>query len=833
MMYIHPCVAPAVVLLVATFCGIKICGPAQAQSTGNILATASASLPSKPSPSIPILLSSTLPVGGLPGEANDTVPSSYPQLLPPLLPPPLPPLLPPPLPPLLPAEEAIRSFLVASIGWNCTPSIEDLQGTNWTEEIRKFQEGKFYWRGNLKRYSCSNRCGVDERNASDIPKDGSESLRCFCDKFCDEYGDCCFDFNKLCRQRVNPQGNPLSQHEICRPVVNQHCPEYVGFAVRSTCPRNWKDEIVLTKCQNEDQTDLFNDWPVFDREKRITYRNVFCARCNGAVNTTYWKLEADCSEWFNTTAFNLSDFMRFAHANCSAKIIKTWGQYLKQCIPRFQDCSGIGREKNGSYCQSQCLGYAFPVSFITNKKTIRFRNLQCALCNGFKPSSLKIDCFSRSSFFLPLTILFDFTSSFENRVTVTDRKMHFERNINHVWYCAANELYDPYVGKCKSIVNLHPPQTDMPISQSEKTVPIDFISNETRLLLNLNCTFVPFNQSDYEQGPNGTVYITPHHKIYGKTSYTIRGNILLLCVNFSRNATMFSEQPSAGYLTKTTPISLQVMTFAGCITSMASLLLLLAKYTLFSELRNLPGRIIINLSLSLLLYQGVFLAAMKTYSHEQCQTIAILLHYFVLCSFTWMNAMAHDVHKTFTSSDGGRGSNRQGDHNKRLVRYCLYGWGVPAILVSLFVIIDQILMKGFIGYGDAEAYCFISKPNAVLYFFVAPIALIMLFNTFALVHTVLHIVKTRKRTPKVTNQRNSTEVALICVKIASVMGVTWILGIAANVQALSLLWYPFVVLNSLQGLFIFLSFAASRRSLELYRAKIAILRNRRVLPECS
>ena len=73
----------------------------------------------------------------------------------------------------------------------------DLQGTNWSEEIRKFQEGNFYWSEDLKKYSCSNRCGVDERNASDIPKDGSESLRCFCDKFCDEYGDCCFDFNKL------------------------------------------------------------------------------------------------------------------------------------------------------------------------------------------------------------------------------------------------------------------------------------------------------------------------------------------------------------------------------------------------------------------------------------------------------------------------------------------------------------------------------------------------------------------------------------------------------------------------------------------------------------
>ncbi|XP_068758169.1 uncharacterized protein [Montipora capricornis] len=583
----------------------------------------------------------------------------------------------------------------------------------------------------------------------------------------------CAKANKLlgCRKRVNPRGNSLSQHEICRPVVNQHDPEYVGFAVRNTCPKNWTDEIVRHKCQNEDQSDLFNDWPVFDRHRRLTYTNVFCARCNGAVNTTYWKLEADCSEWFDTTAFNLSELMRFAHAKCSVKIRESWVQYLKQCIPRFQDCSGIAicREKNGSYCQSQCLGYAFPVCFIINK-IIRFRNLQCALCNGFKPSYLKIDCFYQTGPLPPppLTILFDFTSSFETRVTVIDEKMDLERKISHVWYYAANEVYDPYVEKCQSTVSLHPPQPDGPISQSKKT----------RKLLNLNCTFVAFKQSDYEQRPNGTVYIKPHHKIYGKTRYTIRRNILLLCVNFSRNATVFSEQPSAGYLTKTTPISLQIMTFSGCITSLASLLLLLATYTLFSELRNLPGRIIINLSLSLLLYQGVFLAGMKTSSHEQCQVIAILLHYFVLCSFTWMNAKAYDVHKTFTSS------------------------------------------------GEGEVYCFISKPEAVLYFFVAPVALIMLFNAFALVHTVLHIVKTRKRTQKVTNQRHSTGVAWICVKMASVMGVTWILGIAANVQALSFLWYPYVVLNSLQGLFIFLSFGASGRSLELYRGKIAMLRNR-------
>ena len=41
--------------------------------------------------------------------------------------------------------------------------------------------------------------------------------------------------------------------------------------------------------------------------------------------------------------------------------------------------------------------------------------------------------------------------------------------------------------------------------------------------------------------------------------------------------------------------------------------------------------------------------------------------------------------------------------------------------------------------------------------------------------------------------------------MVSVMGLTWILGIAANVKALSFFWYPYAILNSLQGMFCFTS----------------------------
>ena len=50
-----------------------------------------------------------------------------------------------------------------------------------------------------------------------------------------------------------------------------------------------------------------------------------------------------------------------------------------------------------------------------------------------------------------------------------------------------------------------------------------------------------------------------------------------------------------------------------------------------------------------------------------------------------------------------------------------------------------------------------------------------------------------------TKKQQSSNLALIYVKMASVMGVTWIFGIGADLQALSSLWYPCIVLNSLEG----------------------------------
>ena len=61
--------------------------------------------------------------------------------------------------------------------------------------------------------------------------------------------------------------------------------------------------------------------------------------------------------------------------------------------------------------------------------------------------------------------------------------------------------------------------------------------------------------------------------------------------------------------------------------------------------------------------------------------------------------------------------------------------------VQLYSLLYSFLFK-ITGQGTDE--CFISQRQAILYSFVLPVALVMLFNLYALGHIVIHIVKTRK-----------------------------------------------------------------------------------------
>lgn len=90
----------------------------------------------------------------------------------------------------------------------------DLIGPQWDEQIRLLAER--CEDNDIKLYSCKNRCGVEERDVS-VPMIEKDLPRCYCDKLCDDFGDCCFDFDALyvsncyiCRKEILISFRPLN-----------------------------------------------------------------------------------------------------------------------------------------------------------------------------------------------------------------------------------------------------------------------------------------------------------------------------------------------------------------------------------------------------------------------------------------------------------------------------------------------------------------------------------------------------------------------------------------------------------------------------------------------
>ncbi|NWI88486.1 AGRG4 protein, partial [Pitta sordida] len=123
-----------------------------------------------------------------------------------------------------------------------------------------------------------------------------------------------------------------------------------------------------------------------------------------------------------------------------------------------------------------------------------------------------------------------------------------------------------------------------------------------------------------------------------------------------------------------------------------------------------------------------------------CITMATLLHYFLLAAFTWMCLESVHFYLAFVKVFNVYVP-------KYILKCCIAGWGIPALVITLVLIIN----KDFYGNGSHSEsnpysdFCWI-QDNAVFYIsVVAYFFLVFLTNTamFITVLLQIHSVKTR------------------------------------------------------------------------------------------
>ena len=287
--------------------------------------------------------------------------------------------------------------------------------------------------------------------------------------------------------------------------------------------------------------------------------------------------------------------------------------------------------------------------------------------------------------------------------------------------------------------------------------------------------------------------------------------------------------------------------------SIVFLLATISIYVFIKKLRNLPGLILLHLTLSLLLSQSqiLFMLNYEDGNGWTCTIIAVVNHYLLLMSFCWMNTYAYNIYRTFATLTN-LSALRDFSVTHRMRKYCAYCYGMPLLLVGTCMIIDAV--TGWIHYGgdhliyrisdlqhgaNDTAYstaCWINNTVASVTFLGAPLLIMIIVNVVFYVLTVRHVkagskkMITGRRVSNISVNAESPVDLKTFMRLSSVMGFTWILGYSMvfikNVAVTSfgavlqeIVSFLFICSTALQGVAIFVAFASGKRVKEALAEK--------------
>ncbi|XP_038077171.1 uncharacterized protein LOC119745019 [Patiria miniata] len=247
--------------------------------------------------------------------------------------------------------------------------------------------------------------------------------------------------------------------------------------------------------------------------------------------------------------------------------------------------------------------------------------------------------------------------------------------------------------------------------------------------------------------------------------------------------------------------ALDVISKLGCSVSIVALVITILIYSATRSLRSkTASHILISFCCSLLLLYLVFLAGVeKTSSSSRagCIAAAVLMHYFALTSVAWMGVEAANLYLKLVKIFNA-------DVEHFMIKASLVAWGFPALVITVILAVD------YEQYNN-EHSCFL-KPGAAFYYGqLLIIGIILLFNVVVFV-LVLRKLTCSASKIKDTSEGNSKRAKVVkrlqnMASVSVLLGLTWVFGLLSIFEASSFAFqWIFAVVNSLQGLLIFLLF---------------------------
>ena len=285
-----------------------------------------------------------------------------------------------------------------------------------------------------------------------------------------------------------------------------------------------------------------------------------------------------------------------------------------------------------------------------------------------------------------------------------------------------------------------------------------------------------------------------------------RNSTVAICLPFRQT---FNTTEKIKVVTKSdTGQPLRILTLICFSISILFLFILLVTYWMFNELRTLPGLNLMNLAVSVLLSQLIWLVGTAQFMNTKtCEVLGIIEHYLFLVTFMTMSVISYHSCLVFSRPFGRSSNNIWG----QFVKYASIAWIAPAIFIAVCVTLDQTEAT-FDIYGTT---CWLSTGKAVLYLFILPAAVIMLFNIVTFIKTALALCYNNDTE---ILQKDRKQNLIVCTKLATLVGFPWLFAFSGVIfPDIETFEYLFVVFACLQGFYMGVAFVCNKKTLQLYK----------------
>ncbi|XP_070688316.1 adhesion G protein-coupled receptor D2 [Pempheris klunzingeri] len=239
------------------------------------------------------------------------------------------------------------------------------------------------------------------------------------------------------------------------------------------------------------------------------------------------------------------------------------------------------------------------------------------------------------------------------------------------------------------------------------------------------------------------------------------------------------------------------LTFIGSGASLCALVVTLMLFTVLDIPKSDRTSIHKNLFIALICAQVLLLCSGSAIHNKvACTLVAALLHLFFMAAFSWMLVEGLLLWSKVVAVNLSE--------DRHMKYYYLIGWGLPVLIVT-------ITLASASDKYSADGYCWLSVQNGVIWGFAGPVIFIIMVNIMVLTRVVVITISTAKRrsimlamgTSPVEQAYEQMRAAVKAVLVLlPILGLTWLCGVLVPFSIV--MAYIFILLNSLQGLFIFL-----------------------------